>query len=236
MTTMTTRKRRAMTLIDPDTRWWRTNRTRSLLAYLCIGLGLVAGFLGPLAIFNTDLDDSSWTPKWLAAGYITVAIPLIIAGTLIYGFGVDGDAKPRPVTWALPLYFIVTGAGCLIGAHWSGLAFGSAQVVFILFIAAGVVCAGAIEARRYRNREARGLRERVERDGVTVNGVVTRAKSYVRGEVPVTRVTVRFTDTDGKSRWVRQTVTGIFEEGARLTVCYLPRDLGHNAGVIVCGR
>lgn len=127
MTTMTTRKRRAMTLIDPDTRWWRTNRTRSLLAYLCIGLGLVAGFLGPLAIFNTDLDDSSWTPKWLAAGYITVAIPLIIAGTLIYGFGVDGDAKPRPVTWALPLYFIVTGAGCLIGAHWSGLAFGSAR-------------------------------------------------------------------------------------------------------------
>lgn len=35
-----------MSLIDPDTRWWRKNRTRRIAAYLCIALGIVAGFVG----------------------------------------------------------------------------------------------------------------------------------------------------------------------------------------------
>ncbi|WP_143132811.1 hypothetical protein [Brucella cytisi] len=222
-------------LIDPDTRWWRKNRTRRIAAYLCIALGIVAGFVGSWGMFGMGMDDDAvWVPQGVALAGIITSIPLIVGGSLIYGFGVDEEGPTsRMVIWSLPVYFIANGTGSILGAYqaFGGLDVGHA--IFVIFIVGGIVAVLLIEVLRRRSHLASRLRERVERSGVTTSGIVTRAKSYSLNYRPVTRVTVRFTDTNGQPRWASQTVSGNISKGSQLKVRYLPGELSRKAAVTV---
>lgn len=223
-----------MSLINPDSRWWRTNRTRGFAAYLLIVAGLAACFVGSWGMLGIGTPHATWVPQGVSVVCLMAPIPLILAGAFMYAFGVDDSAStPRLIGWALPLYFIVNGIGSILGVRQAGIAWSAGLLVFPLFIVGGVVAIGVMELVRRRSRAAARLRARVARDGVTARGVVTRAKSYSVNYSPVTRVTVRFTDTTGQTRWARQTIAGNVTEGATVTVRYSPEDLGRRAAVTV---
>jgi len=107
-----------MSLIDPDTLWWRRNGTRRAVAYLCIALGIVAGFIGAWQGMSMGTERASWIPPGVALVCLFAGIPLLVGGSLIYAFGVDGDGEQlRAVLWLLPLYFIAIGAGSILDAY-----------------------------------------------------------------------------------------------------------------------
>lgn len=226
-----------MSLVDPDTRWWRTNRTRSITAHLLATLGVVAGFVGSWGMLGMGTDGASQVPQGVALACIFAGIPLLVGGGLLQAFGVDGSTGgPRNMAWSLPLYFIASGAGSILGIYQAGMAWNAGFVVFPLFIAGGIIAIVVIELVRRRSRTAAQLRDRVGRSGVTTSGTVTRARPYSVNYRSVTRVTVRFTDIAGQTRWARQSVPGEVSKGANLKVRYSPNELDRKAGVVVSRR
>ncbi|MDV3130352.1 hypothetical protein M1247_35985 [Mycobacterium sp. 21AC1] len=226
-----------MSLIDPDTRWWRANRTRGVAAHVLMTLGIVGGFVGSWGMVGVGTDNAIWVPQGVAIACIFVAIPLLVGGGLLHAFGVDDDTgSSRVVAWALPLYFVATGTGSILGVYQSGMAWNLGFVVFPVFVAGGIIAIVVIELVRRRSRAAAQLRDRVERSGVTTRGTVTRARSYSVNYANVTRVTVRFTDASGQTRWTRQRIPGKVTKGSQLRVRYSPDDLHQKAAVVVSRR
>jgi len=226
-----------VSLVDPDTRWWRTNQTRILGTNLLMVLGLGTCFVGSWGMLGLGADGAVWVPEGVALACIIASLPVLIGGALLRAFLVDGDAgESRMVRWALPLYFIANGTGALLGEDQTQVQWNAGIMVSPLFIAGGIVAILVIELVRRHSRAAAQVRDRVERSGVTTSGTVTRAKSYSLNYHLVTRVTVRFTDRNGQERWAGQTVAGEATTGDVLKVRYSPADLGRKAAVVVSRR
>lgn len=223
-----------MSLIDPDTRWWRKNSSLKAAAHLSAALGLAAGFVGSWGIPGAGTAHAASAPQGLVLACAVASIPLIVGGGLLHGFCVDGDSGDSlMVRWSLPLYFVASGTGFLLGIRRTGEDWTPGSTVFPVFVVGGVAAIGVIELVRHRSREAARVRERVELGGVSTSGVVTRARPYSLNHRPVTRVTVRFTDTAGLTRWVDRTLPGEVTRGAPVKVRYSPNDLGRKGGVVV---
>lgn len=223
-----------MSLVDPDTRWWRKSRTRSIAAHVLTTLGIVGGFVGSWGMPGMGADDGTWVPQGVALACVFVGIPLLVGGGLLHAFGVDDDTqKSRFVLWSLPLYFIASGTGAILGVYQADMAWNEGFVVFPVFVAGGIAAIVVIELVRRRSQVATHLRTRVERSGVTTCGTVTRARTYSVNYDTVTRVTVRFTDIAGQTRWTRQAVSGEVTKGSQLKVRYSPDDLDRKAAVVV---
>lgn len=245
-----------MTLVDPDSRWWRSNRARSLLAHAMAMLGVLLAFVGNATLFGqlgTQVDllrGAGETGETASAvvgvvGVVSmfVAIPLVVGGLLVHSFLVDGDGDlPLLLRWALPLYFIASGLGMLTAALITALgpsprsaASGTAvnYALAVVFTVGGLIAIIAIEIHRARRQSTATASLRTQRQGVRARAVVTRAKSYTLNYQPVTRVTVSFTDRDGRIRYARDTVPGTIAVGRPLTVRYSPADLGRRGGVVI---
>ncbi|MGY5765405.1 hypothetical protein ACXET9_09395 [Brachybacterium sp. DNPG3] len=243
-----------MSLVDPDSRWWRSNLVRSMLAQTMAIIGVALAYLGnatmlgqwqSLGIGDLGLGHLGETivraVGILGLVGLFVSIPLVVGGTLLHGFLVDGDG-PQPVLlrWSLPGYFIASGLGQLTGAILTALspsAYGGGQVTMyimaVVFCVGGVVAIIVMERVRARSAATAHASARTKKQGVTARGTVTRAKSYTRNEVAVTRVTVRFTDGDGQTRYHRETLLGNLSVGRPVTVRYSPVDLGRRGAVII---
>jgi len=222
-----------MSMTDPDARWWNTNRTRRRAAYVLVALGIVAAFLGGAGMSGLGSTESFWMPEAVIIVCLFAAIPLLVGGTLLQAFGVDDKQQnARVLSWGLPLYFVAMGAGSLIGVSRLPYGLGGAEVVFVLFIVGGAGAIAGIEIWRRRSLRTARVQRRAK-SGVNAMGTVTRAKSYSVNYQAVTRVTVRFTDTDGRPRWTKQTVAGNIRKGARVQVQYSPADLGRRGAVVV---
>ena len=223
-----------MSLIDPDTRWWRRSGTGRTIAYLCIALGVCCAFVGSWGMFGLAGQRVVLVPVGIALVGVTAAIPLLVGGTLIYAFLVgESTSRSRVVSWSIPSYFIATGAGGVLGAYESGTGFNAGSVAFVVLIVGGTVAIVVVETLRRRSRAASIVRKRAEQHGVATRGTVTRAQNYLVNYQLVTRVTVRFTDADGKTRWARQTIPGNITTGSQVNLRYSPDDLGSKAAVIV---
>lgn len=212
-----------MSLTDPDRHWWRTNATRRAVAHVCVALGVIAGFIGPYGIFSTMDGDTGGVSQPVALVCTIAAIPLLVGGSLLRAFGVDGGASAsRITTWSIPLYFTATGLGAVFGVRSTGAPMNAHHAVFVVFAIGGVIAIIVMEVLRLRSRSAAAMRDRIERHGVTARGIVTRSTSYSRNH-------------RGRPRWTRATIPGSHANGAAVTVRYSPTDRGNAAAVIVTG-
>ncbi|MBA0053357.1 hypothetical protein E0L36_21505 [Streptomyces sp. AJS327] len=94
----------------------------------------------------------------------------------------------------------------------------------------GVVLVEWPHARSVRRGD---LERRVDRSGVATTGAVTRARGYSRNYRTVTRITVRFADTEGRESWASDTLAGELTTGQRVNVRYLPDELGRRGAVVL---
>lgn len=220
-----------MSLIDPTTRWWNRDSTRRVAAYTCWIVGTGLALYSSWTLWGT-VDGSA--PTWLIIACAMLPIPLLIAGAFLYQFSIESDEPSgRALTFPLAAYFIAIGLGGLLGNQERQT---TLIVMNTIFVAGGVIAIIGAEFATRRIASNAQLRKRVEHNGVTARGRVTRARSYSLNYQNVTRVTVEFTDTEGRKRWASQTVGGEVRTGALLEIRYSPSDLDRKAAVIISGH
>lgn len=215
-----------MSLINPSTRWWNSHHLRRRLAWVCWAISLGAFFA------------TGWTAETMDGALIAIVFPLgmvtMLGGEFLYLLGTDSEEafNPRVVFFPLGGLFVAQGAGQIAHAvvHGHGVA-----TMGIIFAAVGVLALIVVEVVSRRLEGNRAVAQDVLRGGITTRGTVTRARGYYLNEARVTRVTVEFTDHDGRKRWASQTVGGAVRVGERLSVQYLPEELHRRAGVVIGG-
>lgn len=224
-----------MSLIDPSTRWWNRNGSRRVTAGLCwvmaVALSAVSGWAITAEMTPADVDTS---PPWLIPVASTVALLLLLAGIFLWIASADSDVfDPRVIFMPVAATFTAQGLGEVVHALIKGA---RPQTVSIVFVAVGAVALVATQWVTGRLTANRTLQAKVERDGVVTTGRVTRTLRYFLDYTPVTRVTVEFTDTEGRKRWIGKTVAGRLHKGSPVTVRYLPNELGRKAAAVVSTR
>lgn len=218
-----------MSLIDPSTRWWNRNRPRRTAAWVC-WIVATAGFLAGGWSVDGLGASSSDDPAWLVAIF-PISFLLLLGGIFLHVLGDDSeDWDPRVVFFPTAALFVAIGVGAIARALSDGT---DPDGTSVAFAAVGVVSLVAVELLSRRLIRNRALRAKVERSGVTTTGQVTRARGYQADYTPVTRVTVKFDDHQGRTHWVSQTIGGSRKVGDRVTVRYSPDDLHRKAGVVV---
>ncbi|BDZ37570.1 hypothetical protein [Microbacterium suwonense] len=218
-----------MSLVDPQSRWWNRDSTRRRLAYVCYTLSFV---LAAVSMGHVMAGEASVLPDWVS--FITIApLPLMLAGSFLIAFGTTGDMDSRFIVWPLAGLFIALGAGAVAGGAVSpgGLKWWHLQ--FVVFAAGGVVAIIVSILLRRRAQRNDAVRKVAERSRVVATGVVTRARGYSVNYRRVTKVTVKFTDQDGNTRWSSDTIAGEITTGQRMRVQYAPDHLGNKAAVIL---
>lgn len=220
-----------MSLINPESRWWNRDATRKGTAYVLWTAAIT------LALFGTwglTAGEESPVPVWLGILGAFLPIPLIVGGSFLISFGTVDGFDSRTFVWVLALYFIATGAGALIGEAMSSRpTIVHGDVTFAVFIVGGVLAILVYEWLRLRSRRATALREAVQRIGVDTSGTVTRARHYWLNHRSVTKVTVQFTDSDGRKRWSSTSVEGTVNQGQSVRVRYSQEHLRRSGAVIV---
>jgi hypothetical protein len=215
-----------MSLHDPSKRIWNRYPVRRSLVWICWTLSAAGAFAG-----GAGLTVPGGWPEvvWI------VAFLLALGGGFLNTFGLPPEPfDVRPTFTPIGVLFLATGLGALVGALVTGDAPDDyAEFALYAIVTGGVIIVAMqivamVVARRRRIR----ARARV---GIAITGVVTRAHSYVMNYQAVTRVTVRFTDRDGRVRWAGQTVSGNVDVGRTLTIRYSAQDLGRRGGVIIDG-
>ncbi|MBM9463038.1 hypothetical protein JL108_06210 [Aeromicrobium sp. YIM 150415] len=219
-----------MSLIDPSSRWWNRGSTRRGAAYLCWTVAVLSAGFGAW-----DLGGAvGSTPAALSLIASTVSIPLLILGVFLYQFGVDSEEfEGRSLFMPLVGYFIALGAG-MTGGQWQRA--GDLSILGLVFVIAGVVALLSTEVIARKVRDGARLRARVQRSGVLAEGRVTRTHRYSLNYQDVTRVTIRFTDSAGQTRWTSQTVSGNLKTGDAVRLKYSQADLGRRSAVVIIGR
>ncbi len=219
-----------MSLIDPSSRWWNRGSTRRGAAYLCWVVAVLFAAFGAW-----DLGAAVGSPPSVSSIIAsTVSIPLLILGGFLYQFGVDSeDVDGRTVFMPLAAYFVALGIG-MTGGQWQREA--SLSWLGLVFAIAGVVALLSAEVLVRKARDGARLRARVERSGTIAEGRVTRTHRFSLNYQDVTRVTIRFTDAQGQTRWISQTVSGSLKTGDAVRLKYSQADLGRRSAVIVIGR
>lgn len=224
-----------MSLIDPSTHWWNRGGPRRIAAGVCwvvsIALSLVAGWATTGALGPSGADAA---PAWLIPIAATTSLLLLLAGVFLWIVGGRFDEfDPRVVFMPLAATFVAQGVGETIHAVTKGVRPQTVSIVFMIVGAVALVVTHLIARALVSHR---ALQARVEHAGVVTTGRVTRTLGYFIDHSPVTRVVVEFTDTDGRTRWITKTVGGRLQNGAPLTVRYLPDELGRRAAVTVSRR
>lgn len=219
-----------MSLIDPSSRWWNRGSTRRGAAYLCWTVAILSTGFGAW-----DMGGAvGSTPAALSLIASTVSIPLLILGGFLYQFGVDSeDFDGRAVFLPLAAYFVAWGIG-MAGGQWERE--GSLSWLGLIFAIAGVIALLSAEVIVRKARDGAHLRARVQRSGVLAEGRVTRTHRYSLNYQDVTRVTIRFTDSAGQTRWTSQTVSGNLKTGDTVRLKYSQADLGRRSAVVIIGR
>lgn len=218
-----------MSLVDPQSRWWNRDSTRRVMACVCVVLAIV---IAAVSMGNLLAGEASPLPGWVSFGAI-LSLPLLLGGTFLIAFGTPDEVDSRLIVWPLGGLFIALGGGAVVGAWFSPRGLEWWHLEFVAFAAGGAIAIIVSIALRRCAKRNDALRKRVERSGVTTTGVVTRARSYSLDYQSVTKVTVRFTDADGNTRWASDTIAGEASAGQRMRVQYAPDQIGRRAGVIL---
>ncbi|MFC0672989.1 hypothetical protein [Brachybacterium hainanense] len=223
-----------MSLIDPGTRWWNRDRVRRGAAVLCWALADVLAFAGT---WGGLAGQASPLPLWFSLMGSFLPIPMIVGAMFLFTSGIAEPARADARIIVIPLsaYFIATGLGSLLGGWMSPQGLSGMHAVFVVFVLGGILAIVLAQVLRRRARRAQAVREHVERSGIVTTGVITRARGMSVNYQEVTRVIVRFTDAEGRSRWARARVAGTVQEGRRVRLKYAPEHLGSRAGVVLLG-
>lgn len=219
-----------MSRVDPQSRWWNKDSTRKIAAYVCWIVAILFAFVG---MWSMMLGEGSPLPLGVGLLGSFLPIPMLIGGTFLLAFGTEKELDTRFIVWPLALYFVASGIGALVGSAMSPRGFETANLWFLLFILGGIVTILIFETVRLRSSQKTDLQSRVRRSGATTSGVVTRARSYSVNYQPVTKVTVRFADTEGRTRWTSTTMPGNVSTGERMRVQYLQDDPGRRGAVVL---
>ncbi|MGJ0203972.1 hypothetical protein [Leucobacter sp. gxy201] len=218
-----------MSLIDPQSRWWNRDSTRRTLAYALIALSLVTA---AVSMFHVMAGEASLLPEWCV--FLTILpLPLLLGGAFLIAFGTPDDVDSRYVVWPLGGLFIALGVGAVAGGAVSpdGLEWWHLQ--FVVFAVGGVIAIIVSILLRRRSQRNDAVRKSAARSRIVATGVVTRARSYSINYQRVTKVTVKFTDREGNTRWSSDTIAGEITTGQRMRVQYAPDQLGNKAAVIL---
>ncbi len=222
-----------MSLIDPSTRWWNSYRVRGWAARACWVVSMTSCFVIGWS-FIAGVGPADETSGWLFSALLPLSVLLIIAGAFLHLASDPGgrseDWNPRIIFLPIAGSFFFQGAGAVARAVSEGVAVRTFPAVLA---AVGLVAAVLVEVISRRVESVRARRGRVARSGITTRGTVTRTRGYSLNESRVSRVTVTFTDAAGRQRWASQTVAGPVRVGARMTVQYLPGELGRRGGVVL---
>lgn len=221
-----------MSLTDPSTRWWNRAAVRRATAWGCWTVSTVAALLsGWLIALETGEAAAGDVPDAALPLLSVAALLFLLLGEFAYLLADRSeDFDVRIVLTPLAVYFVALGGGQIVGEVAHG---GSPPPLGTVFVLTGAVAIVVVEwLARVRARRAR-LRYAVARSGVATTGRVVRARGYFVNNSRVTRVTVEFTDAEGRSRWASQSVGGTARVGDRVRVRYSPEHLGKGAGVVV---
>lgn len=218
-----------MSLVDPESRWWNRDSTRRILASVLFGLSFVTA---AVSMAHVMAGEASVLPEWFVF-LVIPPLPLLLGGSFLIAFGTPDEVDSRYVVWPLAGQFIAMGVGAVFGGAVSpgGLEWWHLQ--FVAFAVAGIVAIIVSIPLRRRAQRNEALQQRVARSGVTTTGVVTRARGYSMNYQRVTKVTVKFTDQQGNSRWASDTIAGEATTGQRMQVRYLPDRLRYRAAVSI---
>lgn len=218
-----------MTMIDPQSRWWNNDSVRWALGLTLIFLSFVCTFFGMCQVLS---EGALALPTWFMILAI-VSLPVLLAGTFTIAFGTADSEKKDEKLWPGPLayYFIFLGSGALVGGYFSPHGLQLMHIQFALFIVGGVATNLIASLWRRRSREAQQIQTRLEREGVTATGTITRCRSYSVNYSTMTKVTVKFTDSEGNNRWVSESIYGDAKVGQRMKVRYLQSELGRKGSV-----
>lgn len=219
-----------MSLVDPQSRWWNGDATRWRAAYVCWALAIVLTLVGMWSVMAGEVSP---LPVWFVLVSSLLPVPLLIGGTFLIVFGTADrdDLDARIIVVPMAAYFVANGSGALVGGSMSPRGVHAGHGAFVVFIIGGVTAIIVAEMLRRRALRNESLQGHVEREGIVTTGVVTRARRYSLNYHPVTRVTVKFTDTQDRDRWVSDTIDGPVTTGEALRVQYLPGHLGRKAAV-----
>lgn len=221
-----------MSLIDPGTRWWNRDVFRQAGAYGCWTVAILLTLAGMCSLMAEGVSS---LPMWFGLLANVLPIPMLIGGVFLIVFGNEDreDFDSRIIVLPLAGYFIANGTGALIGASMSPQGVNAGHAVFVVFAVGGAVVIAVAEVLRHRSRRSARMRAFATRTGVAATGVVTQARGYSVNHHPVTRVTVRFTDAQGRSRRASSSVRGTVGAGEEMRVRFSPDHLGRKGTAVL---
>ncbi|WP_181276358.1 hypothetical protein [Brevibacterium oceani] len=222
-----------MSLVDPGTLWWNKYGIRRAGAWACWVLAVVAAFVGSWITWVGDATPLP-LPMWVELTGSIIPLPLLLLGEFLWIIGTGrGDFDIRAIFMPIAAYFAALGLGGVLGRYQSSE---QIEVTYAVFALGGLLALVIIEILVRRHRSAEALRTWVERNGTVTTGRVTRARTYSSNYRPMTRVTVKFVDSEARERWASQSVPGEFSTNSRLQVRYSQADLGRRAAVLITRR
>ncbi len=210
-----------MSLTDPTARPWNRQVLRLRAAWACWALGGIAVvLLGITAASQIDGDQfvvvSARADVMIGLGGIgLIGIGIVLA---ILSASHD-DFSPWWIVVPISVLLGALGVGDLAQGLLRGAGIrGSALGFLVPAVAAPVVT--TVLVRRHRRLTARS--QTVISQGRLAGGRIVSARSYALNHVDVTKVTVRFSDERGRSRFVTGTIAGRHRIGDPIKVRHLP--------------
>lgn len=222
-----------MSLVDPSTRCWNRRGIRRAIMWICWGAALIAtltgGWATGISISAPHVADQ--VPGWVWAIAYAGGLVLLLLGELFYFLSTDSEEfNPRAVSTTLAVCFVALGVGQILAQTTAG---DSPGFIGVLFAVAGIVAVVIIEWRIRVQDRRRRLQREVEHAGTSAIGTITKTRGYFVDHSPVTRVTVRYADSTGQTRWVSQSVGGTLRKGTRMRVRYSATEPGRKEGITV---
>ncbi|WP_221855847.1 DUF3592 domain-containing protein [Microbacterium marinilacus] len=240
-----------MSTVDPELRWWRNARTLRVVAIVLwcavFATSLVTGWSNALYLAGGRWVE--WAgAEWLVGvegvtepvARIAEASTLVVVWPVLIAAVVDGYARHRRgggEAWCLPLAFgwplLGLGLGSLAAVASGPVAW---PLPALLAAVGGMVLAIHPVARRVL--AARAARQDWTRaHGVVAQAVVTKVDVETIAGIDRWRVTLRYDDRAGQTRWHRSSIA--FQErvaprvGDRYEVRYDPEHPGRRASIHV---
>jgi hypothetical protein len=211
-----------MSLTDPDA---RNRRVASFLEPIAWVLALLALCLAPVGDLLIDTSEDPDSSPWIVPsllGYILI--------TVGFGLFLYYTAKHRNALGIVSYVFAYAGGLILIlgafpykgtilpqGIVPAGVLYGVSLVLLIVYIVHRTVGEATLQ---------NGVQTTATVTAAGVNGMVNYVTHW--------KLTLKFTDQDGKDRWFHIGRTGYgYEVGQQFTIKYNPKNPGSRLGIVV---